>query len=69
MTRTHAAYQLLRHGPLNSVEFKEITGWNTNSCEAVLKSLRRRGKIRLVCKGTGGRDGKCSKRSIYEVIR
>ena len=62
MTRTHAAYQLLRHGPLNAREFKEITGWPTYTCEDALKLLRKRGKVRLVARGGG------PKRSIYEVV-
>lgn len=63
MTRTHAAYQLLRHGPLNASDFKEITGWTTYTCEHALKRLRKRGKVRLVTRGGG------PKRSVYEVVQ
>lgn len=62
MTRTHAAYQLLRHGPLNSDEFREITGWSYNACEAALRALRKRGLVRLARRG-----GDTKFRSIYEV--
>ena len=63
MTRTYAAYQLLRHGPLNSGEFMQITGWTWDSCSSVLKRLRKRGKVRLVSRGSG------PKRSVYEVVQ
>lgn len=62
MTRTHAAYQLLRHGPLDAGQFKEITGWTTDTCWKALSHLRRRGLIRLVRRG-----GSPTCRSIYEV--
>ena len=63
MTRTHAAYQLLRHGPLDSAQFKEITGWKTDACEDALRRLRRQGRIRLIARGGG------PKRSVYEVVQ
>ena len=48
MTRTHAAYQLLRHGPLTLEQFRWITCWPTTAeCKEVLESLQREKKIVL----------------------
>lgn len=48
MTRTHAAYQLLRHGPLTLEQFRWITCWPSFSeCREVLESLRREKKVVL----------------------
>lgn len=62
MTRTHAAYQLLRHGALDLGQFQEITGWTYKSCVMALWRLRGVGRIRLVQKGSA-----CGRRSVYEV--
>lgn len=48
MTRTHAAYQLLRHGPLTLEQFRWITCWPSFSeCKEVLDDLRGEGKVVL----------------------
>jgi hypothetical protein len=39
MTRTHAARQLLAHGPLTLGEFLTITGWHYKTCRRVLSYL------------------------------
>ena len=39
MTRTHAATQLLAHGPLTRHEFIEITGWCRTTCTRLLAKL------------------------------
>jgi len=39
MTRTHAARQLLAHGPLSFGQFAEITGWPAAACRRVLSYL------------------------------
>lgn len=39
MTRTHAARQLLAHGPLSFRQFAEITGWPRAACRRVLAYL------------------------------
>lgn len=39
MTRTHAAMQLLAHGPLTFREFAAITGWPSAACRGVLSYL------------------------------
>lgn len=39
MTRTHAARQLLAHGPLTFGEFVSITGWPYAECRRVLSYL------------------------------
>jgi hypothetical protein len=39
MTRTHAAIQLLKHGPLTMLEFVEITGWTYSRCRQTLGYL------------------------------
>lgn len=62
MTRTHAAYQLLCHGPLDMGEFQAITGWTYRSCVMALWRLRGAGRIRLVNRSGGHGD-----LSIYEV--
>lgn len=46
MTRSHVAYQLLRHGPLTLAEFMEITRWPYRRCLNALAELRAAGKIR-----------------------
>lgn len=61
MTRTHAAYQLLRHGPLNLNELEEITGWTRQSCIEAVGRCRRRKLVRLVKRGSGA----CP--SVYEA--
>jgi hypothetical protein len=49
MTRTHAAIQLLRLGPLSASEFREITGWPQSVCRSVLTYLvDRRGIVERV---------------------
>ncbi len=48
MTRSYAAYQLLRHGPLTLCEIVEITGWPYRRCVAALSELRANGKIRNI---------------------
>ncbi len=63
MTRTHAAYQLLRHGQLDLGEFQKITGWKYKTCVSTLHALRQRGKVRSVSKGSGPHP------SVYEVIQ
>ncbi len=40
MTRTHAAVQLLRLGPLTRAEFIEITGWGIKRADVTLQKLR-----------------------------
>lgn len=48
MTRTHAAYQLLRHGPLTLEQFRWITCWPTFAeCKEVLAELQREKKVVL----------------------
>jgi hypothetical protein len=48
MTRTHAAYQLLRHGPLTLEQFRWITCWPTiTECREVLDVLRKEKKVVL----------------------
>jgi len=51
MTRTHAAYQLLRHGALDLGQFQAITGWRYRTCVRALCVLRSRGKVRLLGRG------------------
>lgn len=45
MTRTHAALQLLRLGPLTRAEFIEITGWGIKRADLTLQRLRESGVI------------------------
>ncbi len=63
MTRTHAAYQLLRHGPLDLGEFQEITGWKYRACVRAIRTLRQRGKVRSVRRGTKQHP------SVYEAVQ
>ena len=49
MTRTYAARQLLRHGPLNFRQFHEITGWTAKQCGKTLWSLIGTGGIVHFC--------------------
>lgn len=63
MTRTHAAHQLLRHGPLNLTEFQEITGWTRQSCVQAVRRCCRRKLARLVKRGSGSHP------SVYEAIQ
>ena len=63
MTRTHAAYQLLRHGPLDLGEFQEITGWKYQACVRAIERLRLRGVVRIAHRGSGPHP------SIYEVVQ
>lgn len=69
MTRTHAAYQLLRHGPLDLGEFQAITGWKRKACVWALGKLRDNGQARISSRGTGAPNGQCIKRSVYEVVQ
>jgi hypothetical protein len=62
MTRTHAAYQLLRHGPLDLQEFQEITGWKYWACVRALHILRQRGQVLQISKGSRPHP------SVYEVV-
>lgn len=62
MTRTHAAYQLLRHGSLSLPSFVEITGWKYQSCVRALERLRLSGKVRATHRGTVAHP------SVYEVV-
>jgi hypothetical protein len=39
MTKTHAARQLLAHGPLDLLEFVSVTGWPYATCRRVLSYL------------------------------
>jgi len=39
MTRTYAAIQLLRHGPLSMREFIQITGWQPEQARKTLHYL------------------------------
>ncbi len=45
MTRTHAAIQLLRLGPLSFREFCEITGWDSVDCSKTLNHLAHTGRV------------------------
>ncbi len=63
MTRTYAAYQLLRHGPLNLNEIQEITGWTRQSCVEAVRRCRWRKLVRLVRRGNGVYP------SVYEVMQ
>lgn len=69
MTRTHAAYQLLRHGPLDLGEFQNITGWSYKACVLALAQLRDSGQVRLLTRGIGAPNGQCIKRSVYEAVQ
>lgn len=39
MTRTHAAVQLLAHGPLTFREFVNVTGWTAQAATGALRWL------------------------------
>jgi hypothetical protein len=39
MTRTYFAKRLLEHGPLSFAQFREVTGWPEDACEAALRGL------------------------------
>ena len=39
MTRSYAAIQLLKHGPLSLTQFVEITGWPYVKCRETLSHL------------------------------
>lgn len=45
MTRTHAARQLLAHGPLTQPEFLEITGWKPKVVSLVTQRLMQTGDV------------------------
>jgi hypothetical protein len=60
MTRTHAAIQLLRLGPLTRAEFIAITGWSIQRADETLQLLREGGAIEYT--GT-------SQRGMYFVRR
>lgn len=63
MTREYAAVQLLKHGALNSREFKNITGWSSeNLCNKVLERLRNKNIVRLA------RRGSRETFSVYELV-
>ena len=64
MTRTHAAYQLLRHGPLDLGEFQEITGWKYRTCTWALSMLEQVGAVRRLRHG-----GSLRCRSVYEAVQ
>lgn len=51
MTRTHAAIQLLAHGPLTLSQFVDITGWPYPVCRGVLSYL-------VDCLGKASRYGR-----------
>lgn len=51
MTRTEAAFKLLRLGPLTTGAFVEITGWSRSTCNWILAQLRRAGDIRMTARG------------------
>lgn len=48
MTRTHCAIQLLRHGPLNIRNFRDITGWTQQQSETTLQKLRETKRIKRI---------------------
>jgi DNA-binding IclR family transcriptional regulator len=48
MTRTHAAIQLLRLGPLSRTEFEAITGWPKAVAHGMLGWLVQSGQIEYV---------------------
>ncbi|RYE43946.1 MAG: hypothetical protein EOP24_26215 [Hyphomicrobiales bacterium] len=58
MTRTHAALQLLRLGPLTRADFIEITGWGVKRADKILQWLRETGRVEY--RGT-------SQRGLYRV--
>lgn len=58
MTRTYAAVQLLRLGPLTRAEFHQITGWGVKKADLTLQQLREKGVIAY--RGT-------SQRGLYQV--
>lgn len=63
MTHTHAAFQLLRHGPLDLGQIQEITGWEYRTCTTALIALRQSGRIRILRRGA-----KTDRfRSVYSV--
>lgn len=45
MTRTYAAHQLLKLGPLTFPELREITGWSKKALDCTIFELRKRGRI------------------------
>ncbi len=45
MTRTHAARQLLRLGPLTWGEFITVTGWSVSQARRTLDYLMERGEV------------------------
>lgn len=51
MTREHATVELLRHGPLASREFMEITGWPRSAANRVLAKLCDQKRIRRTHRG------------------
>jgi hypothetical protein len=55
MTRTHAAVQLLRHGPLSMREFIAITGWTRRQSRQTLNHLiHDHGILEIVKRGVYG---------------
>lgn len=48
MHRTYIAIQLLRHGPLNIRNFRDITGWTQQQSEATLQKLRETKRIKRI---------------------
>lgn len=59
MTRRHAAYQLLRHGPLTLDEAATITGWPRRVVGKTFWHLAEQGLVKFT--GT-------SQRGMYEVV-
>lgn len=47
-TYTDIAFQLFRHGPLTTQEFRLITGWKSRQCDSALNRLRITKRIRRV---------------------
>lgn len=48
MTRSHAAIQLLRLGPLSFSDFRAITGWPRNVVRWVISDLLEREQIEFI---------------------
>ena len=66
MTKTYAAHQLLRLGPLNLGEFQEITGWGYRCCVNTLSRMREVGTVRLLRRER--QESRYVSRSIYAVV-
>lgn len=59
MTRTHALFQLLRHGALTSTEIREITGWTARQVGHAIDALLNSGRI-----STSG----VRRRYVYDIV-